>query len=128
MTYSQLVDKLKARFGTAGRREKFAAELRARRRKRNESIPELYHDVRRLLALAYPKHGSSELSEIVGRDHFLRALDDVELELKIRDREPTYLDAAFKIAMLIEARFKSMDTEYRLVKPRRAHDEEKFSR
>ena len=61
MTYLQLIEKLKARYGSAGQREKFAAELRARRRRKNESVAELYHDVRRLLTLAYPEHGGSEL-------------------------------------------------------------------
>jgi hypothetical protein len=128
MNFSQLVDKLKGRYGTAGQREKFAVELRALRRKRNQSIAELYHDVRRLLVLAYPGCGNSELFEVIGRDHFLRALDDVELEMKVRDKEPEDLDAAFKAALRIEACIKSLDVEERIPRVRRSREEERTNR
>ena len=38
MTYSELVQKLKARFGAVGLHERFAAELRGRRRRHNETL------------------------------------------------------------------------------------------
>src|SRR5258706_11805375 len=40
LSYHQLKDKLNARFGTMGQRKKFTAELRARRRKPNETLSE----------------------------------------------------------------------------------------
>jgi hypothetical protein len=128
LTCDQLVEKLKTRFGTAGQKEKFMAELRARRRKRNESLPEMYHDIRRLMALAYPEHGGSELLETIGRDHFIRTLDDVDLEIKIRDKELADLDAAFKTALRIEACLKNLDAEDLTPRPRKNRDEERVSR
>jgi hypothetical protein len=128
MNFSQLVDKLKGRYGTAGQREKFAVELLAIRRKRNQSVAELHHDVRKLLVLAYPGYGNSELFEVIGRDHFLRALDNVELEMKLRDKEPENLDAAFKAALRIEACIKSLDVEERIPRVQRSREEERINR
>ena len=54
MSYSQLVRRLRERFGSAGQEEKYQTELRCRRRIRNESTRELAQDIRRLMSLAYP--------------------------------------------------------------------------
>jgi hypothetical protein len=128
MSFAELVGKLKARYGTTGQREKFAVELRALRRKKNQSIAELYHDVRRLMVLAYPECGNSELFEVISRDHFLRALDDVELEIRVREKEPTDLDAAFKAALRIEACIKSLDAEDRTPRFRRSREDDRNNR
>ena len=85
--------------------EKFHNELRCRRRARGESIRELSQDIQRLMALAYPGEKSG-LSEHIARDAFLSALDDAEFELKVREREPTDLDSAVKLAQRFEV-FKS---------------------
>jgi len=53
------------------------------------------------MALAYPGERSS-LSEHIARDAFLSALDDADLELKVREREPIDLDAAVKLAQRFE--------------------------
>jgi len=52
LTYSQLKEKLRRRFGSDDQQEKFQAELRARRRRRGETLAELYQDTRRLMTLA----------------------------------------------------------------------------
>ena len=101
LDYEQLVEKLRARFGGSGMEERFQNELRCRRRARGESLRELAQDIRRLMALAYPGEKSS-LAEHIARDAFLSALDDPEFELKIREREPTDLDAAVKLALRFE--------------------------
>ena len=93
LSYEDLLDKLKTRFSGKGMEEKFQAELRCRRRNRDESLRELAHDVRRLMTLSYPGKQSS-LSEHA----FLSASADSEFELKIREREPVDLDDALRIA------------------------------
>jgi len=70
LSYCQLKERLQARFGTAGQQEKFTAELRSRRRKPGETLTELYHDIRMLMALAYPASKDDKLSEVIARDHF----------------------------------------------------------
>jgi len=49
------------------------------------------------MSMAYPGEKSS-LSEHIMRDSFLTSLGDTELELKIREWEPTDLDEALRIA------------------------------
>jgi hypothetical protein len=103
LSYKELVAKLKSRYGAAGQRELFIAQLRSRRRRPNETLAELHRDIRRLMALSYPKTSGSELNEEIAKSYFLTALGDRKLELKVREREPADLDAAFTIAVRLEA-------------------------
>jgi hypothetical protein len=103
LTYAELASKLKAWYGATGQRELFSAQLRARRRRPNETLSELYRDIRRLMALSYPNTSGSELQEEIAKSHFISALGDRNLELKVREREPKDLDAAFTIAVQMEA-------------------------
>ena len=100
-SYSQLVEKLGDRFGGHGIEEKFQHELRCRRRGKQESIRELAQDVQKLMSLAYPGEKSS-MAEHIARDTFLSALDDPDLELKIREREPKDLESTVKLAQRFE--------------------------
>ena len=100
-TYNDMIKRLKDRFGGKGMEEKYQSELRCRRRGRGENLRELAQDIRRLMMLAYPGEKSS-LAEHIARDAFLVALDDAELELKVREREPVDLDSALKICQRYE--------------------------
>jgi hypothetical protein len=95
------VENLRDRFGGKCLEEKFQNELRCRRRTKNESIRELAQDIQRLMTLAYPGE-RSKLSEHLARDSFLIALDDPEMELKVREREPEDLESAVKLAQRFE--------------------------
>ena len=101
LSYSDLMEKLRNRFGGKGMEEKFQTELRCRRRNKGESIREMAQDIRRLMSLAYPGEKSG-LAEHIARDAFLVALDDQEMELKIREREPVDLDSAVRLALRLE--------------------------
>jgi len=101
LTYEELVNRLRQRFGSKDMEERFQTELRCRRRKRGESVRELAQDIRRLLTLAYPGE-QSRLVEHLGRDAFLAALDYPDLELRIRECEPQSLDAAVHLAQRFE--------------------------
>ena len=92
LTFEELSEKLRRRFGSQDQQEKFQAELGARRRRRGESLAELYQDIRRLMTMAYPGEGTSSLCEQIAKDHFISALADRSLELKVREREPRDLD------------------------------------
>jgi hypothetical protein len=123
ISYDELITKLKARFGSADKR--FACQLRSLKRQQlqqlyNEvrrllalvypdTLQQLYNEVRRLLALVYPDASNSSLGEIIARDAFLSALNDRELEIKVRDREPPDLDSAFR-AMRIETYLRPTET------------------
>jgi hypothetical protein len=111
MAYEELVAKLRARFGAAGLHERFAAELRSRRRKNSESLAELHADIKRLMALAYPDSAHSPLGQVIAMDHFIAALDNRELELKVRDRDPCDLKAAYKTAIRVETHLKAYNAD-----------------
>ena len=103
MTYMELTDRLRARFGSADHRERFAGQLRILRRRQGQSLQDLYNEVCRLMALAYPGTAQTELNDILARDAFIAALNDRELEVKVWDRDPTDVDSAFKAAVRVEA-------------------------
>ena len=89
------------RFGNENLIEKHRTELRTRRRKSGESLSVLCQDIRRLLILSYPGPTSSA-HEAIAKDSFIDALD-VDLSMKVRERDPTSLDEALRIAMRLEA-------------------------
>jgi len=102
----KLVGMLKSRYSGERRAEKYRAELQIRRRKSNESLSELHQDIRRLMALAYPKI-TAEAREEIACDHFTNALADPDFALKVKERAPTTLDEALRIALRLEAWAKS---------------------
>lgn len=106
-TCDEVIKLLRARFGNEQQAERFRAELRARRRKTNESLQTLYQDVCRLLALAYPGQMNPVVT-LVGRDAFIDALNDNKLRQRILDREPKTLEDALNVACRLEA-FKMSD-------------------
>ena len=101
MTYKQVVDRLRSRFGDLDMEEKYQAELQCRRRKPNESLRELAQDIRRLMMLSYPGD-HSVTSERLAKEYFLNAFDDPNFELSVREKEPQTLDAALKYAQRLE--------------------------
>ena len=98
---SGLTRVLQKRFGGKDFVDKHRIEMRNRRRKPNESLQELHSDIRRLAALAFPKLDHTTC-ESIACDYFMEALADSELIFKIRERQPTNLDAAYRIAQQFE--------------------------
>ena len=80
---------------------KHQIELRNRRRRADETIQNVHSDIRRLAALAYSSV-QPEMREAITCDHFLDALEDPDLALKIRERQPADLDSALRIALHLE--------------------------
>ena len=80
---------------------RYKTEMRSRRRRPGETLQELAQDLRRLLALAYPGP-QTDLHRQVLTDSFIASLNDSELELKIREHEPTNLEEAVKLAIRTE--------------------------
>jgi len=101
LTYKQLVFRLRSRFGSEHMEEHYRADLQCRWRKSTESLRELAQDIRRLMMLSYPGD-QSPISENLAKEHFIVALEDPELELKIREREPRTLDSALRVAQRFE--------------------------
>ena len=102
ISVSRLIELLRNRFGTNNQAERYRAELRARKRQPNELLQSLYHDIARLMSLAYPGQ-TGVMSEVVARDAFLEALDDPQLRIRILEREPKTLEDALHSASRLEA-------------------------
>jgi len=111
LTFEQLTAKLRQRFGSVDQEEKYIAELKSRRRRRNETLGELHQDLKRLMALAYPGEATSKMGEIIARDYFITALDDRDLALKIAEKEARDLETAYRYAVRLEAYEKAADSQ-----------------
>ena len=102
----KLISILKSRFSGEQQAEKYRAELQIRRRKPHESLTELHQDIRRLMALAYPRL-TAEAREEIACDHFTSAFSDPDFALKVKERAAKSLDEALNIALRLEAWAKS---------------------
>lgn len=102
ISYEQLVERLRQRYGVEGQAETFRAQLYYRRQRSDETLSDLLHDIRRLVVLAYPVP-ANETTEIVARDAFLEAIRDRDLSLKVREREPKTIDEAYRVALRLAA-------------------------
>ena len=108
-TETELLSLLRSRFGTDEMVEKFRFELKQRRRKPNESIQSLYHDVCRLLALSYPGE-TGQLSQLVALDAFLDSIGDAEMRVRILERGAKTISEVYTIAARHEAYVASAST------------------
>ena len=100
--FESLVDALEGRFGTERMATIFKCELKQRKRRKGESLPDLGQDLRRLFRLAYPKSTLVEQEERL-IEHFLEALGDRQCRLEVRRGRPTSLEEAIHLAMDAEA-------------------------
>src|SRR5207245_356464 len=78
-TYQELVTALKMRYSNDGQTALFRAQLGNRKRRIDETLSDLYYDVSRLTALAYPGP-LNEITESIGVDAFIDSLDDDDFE------------------------------------------------
>ena len=100
--YTKLVQSLQDRFAPSNQTELYRAQLREKRQKASESLPEMGQDVRRLTNLAYPT-ASSDLKEVLATEQFLDGLYDSEMRLKIKQARPSSLNDAIQRAVELEA-------------------------
>lgn len=101
-SFHLLVDVLEQRFGSSNQTEVFKAMLRNRSRKPTESLPELAHDIKRLLSRAYPD-ASREMKETLAKDFFIDALGDGDVKWKVYQARARSLEEAVTVAVEFEA-------------------------
>jgi len=76
----------------------------------------LYHDINRMAGLAYP--GKSSIHrELASIDTFIDALNDSNLRMRVRDKEPKNLDHALHIALIAEANRSRRRTPQQIIRP-----------
>jgi hypothetical protein len=101
-TEREVTETIRNQFGCHSQSERFRAELRNSRRRKDESVQSVYNDIRRLLALAFSGK-SGELYEIIERDAFLESLADSELKNRLLDQNPKNMDDALTIVSRMKA-------------------------
>ena len=89
-SYEALSAALDSRFGTAHQTELNRMRLKARSRRREETLAELAEDVERLARLAYPE-ATEAMVEVLAKDQFVDALPDEDMRLRIRQNKPVML-------------------------------------
>src|ERR1043165_1249582 len=109
VTWSDLLKKLRSRYGGNDQAALYQTQLNTRKQKSGEDLGMLVQDIRRLMALAFPGPTSNH-SEMIAIRSFLDALADKELALKLREREPETLDQAYKMASRLEG-YKKADSD-----------------
>ena len=108
-TYSEIVEKLRSRYGSRGQQEKFRLEVRFRKRKHDESLQELAEDIERLIILSYPG-ADLTIIDVLAKEAFIDALDP-QLQTKIREREPQTMKETVVLALKLEVLHKSTGTQ-----------------
>ena len=99
--YDLLVQALTQRFAPSNQTELHKVQLKARSRRRDESLTELGQSIRRLTGLAYPD-AHQELVEILAKDHFIDALQESEMRLRVQQARPKTLNEAVHAAVELE--------------------------
>jgi len=100
-TEGQIVDILRKLLGDICQQERYRFKLNTRRRREGESLQDLASDIRRLMFLSYPGESGS-LFDIIGRDVFLRAINNVTLRIKILELNAKTLDQTLMHASRLE--------------------------
>ena len=100
--YEDLVTALNERFAPPNQTELYRAQLRERRQKASESLPELGQSLKRLVNLAYPT-APGDVKEILAKENFIDALVDSDMRLRIKQARPTTLNDAVRHAIELEA-------------------------
>ena len=106
--YDSLVAALRERFEPDNQSQLHRAQLKSRIRRENEPLPQLAHDIRRLVRDANPGV-PLDIRENMAKDSFLDALNDRELELAVFQSQPKTMQDALKTAIEIEAFHRSRD-------------------
>ena len=101
LDYENLVDKLTLRFEPKDQREIYLAQLKGRRRKKQETIPELLQDIKKLTRRAFPSADETTRHQMA-ISSFISALDNERLELSVYQKDPKTVEEAAKAAMSIE--------------------------
>ena len=86
-TYSEIITKLKRRFGSEQTALHHRQLLRTIQQGRNESLSDLYSRVIRQTALAFP-HDKGVLTNLISQDSYISALTDQEIRKKVWEVDP----------------------------------------
>jgi len=100
--FKQLSKALEERFAPANQTELYRTQLRDRRQKATETLPELGQDIRRLVNLAYST-APNDVKETLAKEQFVDALVGSEMRLRVKQTRPINLNDAIRTAVELEA-------------------------
>lgn len=100
--FQSLVKILNLRFGSVNRAEIFKANLQTRVKRREESISEWAQSMKKLTRQAYPNAPSTVISTLA-IDHFIDALPESDMRLRIREGQTKDIAEAEIMALRLEA-------------------------
>ena len=104
--YGELIKAFEDRFAPANQTELYRVQLRERRQKAPETLPELGQTIRRLTHLAYPT-APIDVRETLAKEQFIDALVDADMRLRIKQARPQTLNDAIRLAVELEAFIRS---------------------
>ncbi|XP_062579100.1 uncharacterized protein LOC134241021 [Saccostrea cucullata] len=104
--YVLLVNALEERFAPSNQNDLYRTQLRERRQRATETLPELGQSIRRLTSLAYPT-APRDVQETLTKEQFIDALQDADMRLRIKQARPLNLNDAIRHAVELEAFVKS---------------------
>ena len=107
--YQYLVGTLQERFGLEGQTEIFMAELQTKTKSHKETYQELADGILRLVGKAYPS-ATSDTLRILSVQHFIKALTDKDLRIRIKLLKPLTIREAVLAAIEFEAIQKAEQT------------------
>lgn len=106
--FDKLVRSLEERFSPSNQTELYRTQLRERRQRVAENLPELVQEIRRLANLAYPT-APNDVKETLAKEQFIDALVRSDMRLRIKEARPTNLNGAVRHAVELEAFNKAED-------------------
>ena len=98
LNFQVLVDKLAQRFEPEGQTATYQSQLQSRKRRRNESIPELVQEISRITRKAYPA-ADSQTRDALAVSSFISALGNEAQQLFVYQKDPRTLEDAGKAAL-----------------------------
>ncbi|CAC5405166.1 unnamed protein product [Mytilus coruscus] len=101
-SYAHLVAALTSRFQPSNQAELYRAQMKSKSRNKDQSLPELAQDIKRVTRLAYPT-APIEVKEQLARDCFIDSLNDADLELAIFQGKTNSIDDSVRIGLEFEA-------------------------
>ena len=100
LTYDNLLQKLRQRYGSSEQVDRYRQEIRNRRQKPNESLSELATDIEKLVTFGYPDETPEAREKLFSLPAFMNALADNNLGFEVFKIKPTTLREALNMRRL----------------------------
>lgn len=100
--YTYLVSALTSRFEPVNQENMYKVQMNSYYRKAGQTLPEMAQDIKRITRLAYPT-APVDIRNQLGRDCFVRALNEFKIQLSIFQREPKTIDDCIRFGVEYEA-------------------------